>query len=124
MKTDISQFLIYTQEISQALKRQQPIVALETAVLTHGLPYPDNIELSHQLEDEVKQGGATPATVGLLDGKIHIGLTADEIARLGDTSKPARKISRRDFGIALARKEKGGTTVTGTMIAARAAGIR
>lgn len=124
MKTDISQFLIYTQEVSQAMKRQQPIVALETAVLTHGLPYPDNIELSHQLEDEVKQGGATPATVGLLDGKIHIGLTADEIARLGDTSKPARKISRRDFGIALARKEKGGTTVTGTMIAARAAGIR
>lgn len=124
MKNDISKFLTYTKEVSQALKNNQPIVALETAVLTHGLPHPDNIELSHQLEDEVKAGGATPATVGLLDGKIHVGLTGEEIARLGDLSEPARKISRRDFGIALARKEKGGTTVTGTMIAARAAGIR
>jgi pseudouridylate synthase len=124
MKSDIRKFLSYTKEVSRALKGNQPIVALETAVLTHGLPHPDNIELSHQLEDEVKAGGATPATVGLLDGKIHIGLTAEEIARLGDLSQPARKISRRDFGIALARKEKGGTTVTGTMIAARAAGIR
>jgi pseudouridine-5'-phosphate glycosidase len=124
MQTNISQFLTYTKEVSLALQHLQPIVALETAVLTHGLPHPANIELSHQLEDEVKQGGATPATVGLLDGRIHIGLTAEEIARLGDTSQPARKISRRDFGIALARKEKGGTTVTGTMIAARAAGIR
>jgi pseudouridine-5'-phosphate glycosidase len=124
MQTNLSSLLTYTKEVSQALKNQQPVVALETAVLTHGLPYPDNIELSHQLEQEVKLGGATPATVGLLDGRIHIGLTAEEIARLGDTSQPARKISRRDFGIALARKEKGGTTVTGTLIAARAAGIR
>lgn len=124
MQNDISKFLTYTKEVTLALKNNQPIVALETAVLTHGLPHPDNIELSHQLEDEVKAGGATPATVGLLDGKIHIGLNAEEIARLGDLSQPARKISRRDFGIALARKEKGGTTVTGTMIAARAAGIR
>lgn len=124
MKTNISQFLTYTQEVSLALKNLRPIVALETAVLTHGLPHPDNIALSNQLEDEVKQGGATPATIGLLDGSIHIGLTAEQIDRLGDTSQPARKISRRDFGIALARKEKGGTTVTGTMIAARAAGIR
>jgi len=124
MQTDISKFLTYTREVTLALKNNQPIVALETAVLTHGLPHPDNIELSRQLEAEVKAGGATPATVGLLDGKIHIGLTDDEIVRLGDLSEPARKISRRDFGIALARKEKGGTTVTGTMIAARAAGIR
>ncbi|MDX9866278.1 MAG: pseudouridine-5'-phosphate glycosidase [Anaerolineaceae bacterium] len=124
MKNDISEFLSYTKEVALALNNKQPIVALETAVLTHGLPHPDNIELSRQLEAEVKAGGATPATVGLLDGKIHIGLTDDEIVRLGDLSQPARKISRRDFGIALARKEKGGTTVTGTMIAARAAGIR
>lgn len=113
-----------SQEVSMALRQNQPIVALETAVLTHGLPHPQNIQLSQSLEQEVRQQGAIPATIGILNGKVHVGLTASEIEDLGDTSKPSRKISRRDFGIALARQERGGTTVAGTLICAHTAGIR
>jgi pseudouridylate synthase len=123
MKMNIASFLMIKKEVSQALKNNHPVVALETAVLTHGLPYPQNIELSKSLESEVRRGGAIPATVGLIDGKIHIGLSQEEIDILGDISPRGRKISRRDFGIALALKEKGGTTVAGTLYAAHAAGI-
>ena len=98
-----------------------PVLALESAVITHGLPRPKNLELARLLEQEALEMGVTPATIALLDGKVHIGLEPGELERLAHTD--ARKISRRDFGIALARKEAGGTTVAGTLIAAHAAGI-
>lgn len=102
----------------------QALVALETAVVTHGLPIPENLLLAQALEQEVRAQGATPATVALLDGHVHIGLNDEELVRLANLSEPTRKISRRDFGIALARGEAGGTTVAGTLIAAHRAGIR
>lgn len=103
------------------------LVALESAVITHGLPHPENLRLARALEQVVREHGATPATVAVMDGKIHIGLTESELERLGNQvvdQSEVRKISRRDFGIALARREFGGTTVAATLIAARMAGIR
>ena len=114
----------YSPEVEKAIKDHQPLVALETAVLTHGLPIPQNIELSLSLEDEVRQAGAVPATVGLLDGELHVGLTLQEVERLGQAEPGTRKVSRRDFGVTIARKENGGTTVAATMIAAHLAGIK
>jgi pseudouridylate synthase len=98
-------------------------VALESAVITHGLPRPDNLTLAQSLERVVREHGAVPATVGLLDGRVCVGLSASQLERLAH-EEGARKISRRDFGIALARRENGGTTVAGTLIAARVAGIK
>ncbi|MBP7227557.1 MAG: pseudouridine-5'-phosphate glycosidase, partial [Longilinea sp.] len=115
--------LIFSTEIANALQTQRPIVALESAVITHGLPAPHNLLLAQQLEEEVRAQGAVPATIGLLQGRIHIGLEKDELIALANAPKP-RKISRRDFGIAVAQQLDGGTTVAGTLIAARSAGLR
>lgn len=111
-------------QVFHALKSNQAVVALETAVLTHGLPFPQNIQLAQDLEAEVRSQGAVPATIGILDGNVHIGLSPVEIQQLGNPTTPVRKISRRDFGIALANRESGGTTVAGTLIAAKSAGIK
>lgn len=102
---------------------KKDIVVLESAVLTHGLPYPQNEQTSLDLEEEVRSAGSTPATIGLIGGEIIIGLSKDEIHHLAQV-KPVRKISQRDFGIALAQKLNGGTTVAGTIIAAQHAGIQ
>ena len=112
-----------SSEVAQAVQLGLPLVALETAVVTHGLPRPHNLSLAQSLERIVREEGAVPATLGILGGKVHIGLTPTELDRLANVDG-ARKISRRDFGIALARGEDGGTTVAGTLIAARLAGIR
>jgi len=110
-------------EVAHARAANAPIVALETTVVTHGLPKPDNLNLARDMEAQVRARGATPATIGVLNGQIHIGMTPQQLAQLAD-ARPLRKISRRDFAIAIARQESGGTTVAGTMIAAHAAGIR
>ena len=115
--------LVSGTEFARARRAGLPVVALESAVITHGLPRPENLQLAQALEQEVRAQGAVPATVGLLDGKLHVGLAPEQIERLANEDG-ARKISRRDFGIALARRENGGTTVAGTLIAARLAGIR
>ncbi len=117
-----SSFVVQS-EVALALRTGLPVVALESAVITHGLPRPENMQLAQALEQEVRAAGAVPATVGLLDGKIHIGLSADGLNRLSNEDG-ARKISRRDFSIALARRENGGTTVAATLFAAHAAGIK
>lgn len=111
-------------EIQLALKRHQPIVALESAVITHGLPYPENVKLAHEMEAQVRSQHAIPATTAILDGKIRIGLTVEDTEHLGHPDTPSRKISRRDFGIAIHNKLNGGTTVTGTLITAHLAGIQ
>lgn len=117
-----SSFIIHP-DVAYALRHRQPVVALESAVITHGLPHPQNYQLAQSLEQVVRSESATPATIALLDGKIHIGLAPDELSRLSEMSKP-RKISRRDFGIAIAKRESGGTTVAGTLIAAHLVGIQ
>jgi len=121
MKTN---HFIYHPAVSAAINSGLPVVALETAVLTHGLPYPANVQLAADMEEVVQTTGALPATIGLLSGEVHVGFTTTEIEQLGDPHIPARKISRRDFGIAQAKKENGGTTVAGTMVVAHQAGIR
>lgn len=122
MKT-LPPFFHINEDVSSALANNSPVVALESTVITHGLPQPDNLSLARDMEKEVRENGALPATIGLMDGKIMIGLTAKEIETLAYAKNP-RKISRRDFGIAIARKENGGTTVAGTLIAAHSAGIK
>jgi pseudouridine-5'-phosphate glycosidase len=110
-------------EITRALNLGAPIVALESTVITHGLPHPQNIELARDMEKQVRENGAIPATVALLDGKIRIGLSDEELVRLAE-SESTLKVSHRDFATAIVKKANGGTTVAGTMYAANMAGIK
>lgn len=116
--------LIYSDEVAYAHAQGQPIVALESTVITHGLPYPANRDTALAMEQAVRDAGAVPATIALLEGQITVGLTEDQIDQLAQ--KPAgsvRKCSRRDFPIAIGLKEDAATTVAGTMIVAHWAGI-
>ena len=113
----IPSFLRCTQDQSQ------PFVALESTVITHGLPRPQNLQLARDMERVVRENGATPVTIAVLDGKIHVGLTDTELERLANLDN-ARKISRRDFATAIVKKECGGTTVAGTMFVAHQAWIK
>lgn len=110
-------------EISHALQMNTSLVALESTVITHGLPYPQNLQLARDMEAEIRHEGATPATIALLDGKIRIGLTDEELARLSQAASPL-KVSRRDFATAIVKKASGGTTVAGTLFAAHNVGIK
>jgi pseudouridine-5'-phosphate glycosidase len=112
-----------TSEITRALNLNMPIVALESTVITHGLPRPQNLKLARDMEKNVRDSGATPATVALLDGQIRIGLTDEELVRLSE-SDSTLKVSHRDFATAIIKKANGGTTVAGTMFAANMAGIK
>ncbi|MDX2160796.1 MAG: pseudouridine-5'-phosphate glycosidase [bacterium] len=110
--------------VADALANQRPVVALESTLITHGLPYPANVETALAMEKAVTASGAVPATIGILKGALTVGLSADEIAYLGQ--QPAgsvRKCSRRDLAIAVGLGENGATTVAGTMIVAHMAGI-
>jgi len=112
-----------SETVQHAQRLGLPIVALESAVITHGLPIPHNLELAQDMEAEVLAHGATPATIALLEGKIQIGLTDAQMTALAHLEH-TRKISLRDFGIALANGLSGGTTVAATLFAAAQAGIR
>ncbi len=112
-----------TPEIARALNFGTPIVALESTVITHGLPQPQNLELARDMEQQVRDNDATPATVALLDGEIRIGLSDEELVRLSE-SDSVLKVSHRDFATAILKKKNGGTTVAGTMFAAQLAGIK
>lgn len=115
--------IVLSPAVQKALEAKTPLVALETAVVTHGLPYPVNVQLAHALEQEVQERGATPATIGVLRGAVYVGVSAEALESLAQESA-VRKISARDFGIALVRGESGGTTVAGTLVVARQVGIR
>jgi len=116
-------FFSFSPAVARARKLNTPLVALETTVVTHGLPYPENIHLASEMESVVRKTGATPATVGVLEGKICIGMTSEQLEKLA-SADPLHKISRRDFAPVLTRGESGGTTVAGTLIAAGAAGLQ
>src|SRR5947208_1579079 len=119
----LSSYIILSDEVQTALQEQRPLVALESTVIAHGLPYPSNIEVAQAMEATIRSQGAVPATVGIRDGKIKIGLTLDEITRLG-TAQHVQKVSRRDLAFTLATGQLGATTVAGTMLCAHMAGIR
>lgn len=99
------------------------LVALESTVLTHGLPRPQNLKLARDMEQAVRAGGATPATIGFLDGKLHIGLNATELEQLAN-AESAYKVGPRDFATVISKKLHGGTTVAGTMLACQHAQIK
>ena len=124
MPEKIPSTFILLPEVAQALALNLPLVALETTVITHGLPQPENLQLGRDMEKEVRSQSAVPATIGILGGKIHIGLNDAQFEHLASGATQVRKISRRDFGIAIARHEDGGTTVAGTIIAAQRVGIQ
>lgn len=112
-------------EITRALNFGTPVVALESTVITHGLPHPQNLELARDMEQQVRDNNAIPATVALLDGEIRIGLSDEELIRLADAESDSMlKVSHRDFATAILKKKNGGTTVAGTMFAAQLAGIK
>jgi pseudouridylate synthase len=110
-------------EVARAINIGLPIVALESTVITHGLPKPQNLELARDMEKQVRDHGAVPATVALLDGKIRLGLSDLELVRLSELDS-SLKVSHRDFATAITKKTNGGTTVAGTMLAANMAGIK
>jgi pseudouridine-5'-phosphate glycosidase len=109
--------------INHSLRMSYPVVALESTVITHGLPRPKNLILARDMERVVRENGARPATIAVLDGIIRVGLTDAELERLANETN-VRKISRRDFATAIIKRETGGTTVAGTMFAAHRAGIK
>lgn len=109
-------------EVQRALTSDSPVVALESTVITHGLPAPHNLRLARDMEAGVRHRGATPATIALLDGLIRIGITNAELESLANN--PAIKVSLRDFATSLTKKINGGTTVAGTMFAAHKVGIK
>lgn len=109
-------------QVQKALNANSPVVALESALISHGLSYPQNLETARALEQAVRENGTVPATIAIIEGKIRVGLTEGELERLA-TEKGVRKVSRRDLPIAVARGEDGATTVAATMYVAALAGI-
>lgn len=122
--TELPNFIVVLPQIKRALDLGQPVVALESAVITHGLPYPENHTLAEDMEDEVRAQSATPATIGVVEGKVRVGLTAPNLLTLAEGSGKLRKLSSRDLGAAIAQQASGGTTVAGTMAIAHQVGIR
>ncbi|KAH8393859.1 hypothetical protein KR215_003821 [Drosophila sulfurigaster] len=116
--------IVVHPEIRQALSQKQPIVALESTIITHGMPVPQNVETALQVEEVVRQNGAVPATIGIIDGCIKVGLTQEELMKLAH--KPREQVikcSRRDLPYVVAAQQSGGTTVAATMIVAHQVGI-
>jgi pseudouridylate synthase len=120
----MDQGLIFTPEVEEALAAGRAVVALESTLITHGLPYPDNVSTATAMETAVRRSGAIPATIAILQGRIHVGIDGEQMAYLGRRPATAvRKCSRRDLALAVARGEDGATTVAGTMVVAHWAGI-
>jgi pseudouridylate synthase len=123
MVTNQPDIIKISPEVKAAIRKHNPVVALETAVITHGLPHPINLQLAGDLEHIITNAGALPATIGLIDGIIYAGLSHAQLVHLSE-AKQARKISQRDFGTAMATRSDGGTTVAGTAIIANDVGIQ
>ncbi|MGV2169402.1 pseudouridine-5'-phosphate glycosidase [Agrobacterium sp. 16-172Ci] len=115
--------IVYSQEVAAAKQRGAPIVALESTIITHGMPYPGNIEMAESVEQIIRDQGAVPATIAVIHGTLHIGLEKDQLEALAQTTD-AIKVSRADIAFAIAERRTGATTVAATMIAAARAGIR
>ncbi len=119
----MSDLIDFSPEIAEARSAKRPVVALESTIITHGMPYPSNVETARSVEEAVREMGACPATIAVLDGRFRIGLSADEIERLGQLSGGVVKASRRDLSAVAARRGSAGTTVAATMFIASLAGI-
>lgn len=117
-------FLDISPSVKIALENGQPVVALESTIISHGMPYPDNVRTAMIVEQTVREHGAVPATIAILGGKLKAGLSEAEIEYLGKTGRDVAKVSRRDVPFLLASRQPGATTVATTMLIAELAGIR
>ncbi|MBR1928450.1 MAG: pseudouridine-5'-phosphate glycosidase [Paludibacteraceae bacterium] len=120
----MNDYLSISEEVQLALKEGRPVVALESTIISHGMPYPQNVETALRVEKTIRENGATPATIAIIGGKLKAGCTPEEIEYLGKKGQAVIKASRRDLPVLLARKEDGATTVTTTMMIAAMAGIK
>lgn len=121
--SNFTEYIDINDEVLNALQYQKPIVALESTIISHGMPYPDNIKTAMEVEDIVLQNGAVPATIAIIKGRIKIGLNPDELEFLA-SSNNVSKVSRRDIPYIIASGKSGATTVASTMIFSKMAGIR
>ena len=115
--------LHFSTEVAAARASGAPVVALESTIITHGMPYPQNLDVARKVEDTVRQNGAVPATIAVMSGQLHIGLDDDRLETLA-RARSVAKLSRADLAVCLASGKTGATTVAATMIAAHLAGIR
>ena len=119
----MNKFLDIAPEVKEALENGRPVVALESTIISHGMPYPKNVETALRVEAAIRENGAVPATIAIIGGRLKAGLSKDEIEYLGKAGTKVAKASRRDLAALVARKADGATTVTTTMIIAHLAGI-
>lgn len=110
-------------EVEKALKEKKPVIALESTIISHGMPYPQNVETANKVEEIIREHGGVPATIGIVEGVPTVGLTKDEIEELGKLGHAVPKVSRRDLPMVIAEKSWGATTVATTMIIASKAGV-
>ena len=116
-------YLDFSKEVKAALEQDRPVVALESTIIAHGMPYPENLEVAREVENIIREYGVVPATIAIIEGKIKIGLTKEELELLA-TSKEVLKASRRDLSIIIAKKLTASTTVAATIVGAYLAGIQ
>jgi len=119
-----AEFITLSQEVAEAIDARQAVVALESTIISHGLPWPDNLACAQRLEAIVRKYGAVPATIALHDGKVLVGLNNDQLEALATAGPNVRKVSRRDLASILTQRSWGATTVAATMIAAHSVGIK
>ncbi|WP_272876542.1 pseudouridine-5'-phosphate glycosidase [Clostridium sp. Cult1] len=119
----MKKYMDIKEEVKEALEEGKPVVALETTIISHGMPYPQNVKTALEVENIIRDRGAFPATIAILNGKIKVGLDRDEIEYLGK-AKDVKKVSRRDLPFIIAERLNGATTVASTMIIANLAGIK
>ena len=117
-------YLDIAPEVAKALAENRPVVALESTIISHGMPYPQNVETALKVEEVIRENGAVPATIAIIGGRLKAGLSKDEIEHLGKTGYDVPKVSRRDLPIIVAKGMDGATTVATTMIIASLAGIK
>lgn len=121
---NIKDYIVINPKVQAALDSNKPVVALESTIISHGMPYPKNVETALNVEKIVRENGAVPATIAIIKGKITVGITEEEIEYLGKKGLSVHKSSRRDLAVLLSKGEDGATTVATTMIAAAMAGIK
>ena len=121
---NLEKYLDIKSEVAEAIAAGKPVVALESTILSHGMPFPENLEFGRQVEELIRAEGAVPATMALIDGRIKVGLTDEDLITLCKEAHNVGKVSRRDFATFLATKKMGATTVASTMICAKLAGIK
>lgn len=120
----MNKYLDISPEVQQAMAEGKPVVALESTIISHGMPYPKNVETALLVEKTIRDNGAVPATIAIIGGRLKAGLSPEEIEYLGKSGRKVAKVSRRDLAAIVARGADGATTVTTTMIIAHMAGIR